>query len=163
MSILQDYIQSVQSGQWARIDPRTCPCKGQGWMLSDLDTWHRCPVHSFEGMAHPEEDQPSDITEFKAWAAKQVAGRTEMLRGLFRQIRAENAKYATYAKGEYLKAVEHRLSAGDLGPATPEAYVCAALDVLGEDMALHAEGCEHDFEDNNNVEEPYEVAHGPRW
>lgn len=39
----------------ANEDPRLCPCGGGGWVLSDWDTWHTCPVHH-NGQQHPEAD-----------------------------------------------------------------------------------------------------------
>jgi len=42
-----------------RIDPRDCPCKGTGYVLTDYDTWEKCSVHHF-GQAKPE---GRDLTE----------------------------------------------------------------------------------------------------
>jgi hypothetical protein len=35
-----------------------CRCHGGGWILSDVDTWHKCPDH-FAGQSYPEDD--SDV------------------------------------------------------------------------------------------------------
>lgn len=44
----------LDSGAWAEIVPAKCPCRG-GWLLSDYDTWHRCPIHG-NGVPHPEDE-----------------------------------------------------------------------------------------------------------
>lgn len=35
-------------------DPDKCACRGSGWVLSQVDTWHACPVRSHAG-PHPED------------------------------------------------------------------------------------------------------------
>jgi hypothetical protein len=50
---LQAYYDEFRRGYWAVSDPDECPCHGRGWALSDVDTWHTCPIH-FEGQLHPE-------------------------------------------------------------------------------------------------------------
>ena len=42
------------------LTPDRCRCHGGGWILSDLDTWHRCPDHYVPGQPHPEDDVPTD-------------------------------------------------------------------------------------------------------
>jgi hypothetical protein len=54
MSELEQYYEAVCTGYWADEDPAHCGCKGRGWMLSELDTWHQCPVHG-AGARHPED------------------------------------------------------------------------------------------------------------
>ena len=53
---LTDTYRELESGMWASVLPSDCPCRGQGWLLSDLDTWHRCPVHG-RGVPHPEDER----------------------------------------------------------------------------------------------------------
>jgi len=66
MSELQAYYDEFRRGLWATSDPEECRCYGRGWALSEVDTWHRCPVH-FEGQLHPEEsDGFEDEDEFLA-------------------------------------------------------------------------------------------------
>lgn len=45
----------LQEGAWANPNPSRCPCQGNGWLLSNFDAWHRCPLHG-EGVPHPEEE-----------------------------------------------------------------------------------------------------------
>ena len=54
MSMLQAIYDTARSGQWADPNPADCPCRN-GWFLSDVDTWHRCPIHG-HGVPHPEDD-----------------------------------------------------------------------------------------------------------
>ena len=39
------YGRQLASGAWAEINPTRCPCHGTGVMLSNLDSWHKCPIH----------------------------------------------------------------------------------------------------------------------
>lgn len=41
--MLQAMFDSAERGDWCEYDANECPCRGRGWMLSDLDTWHACP------------------------------------------------------------------------------------------------------------------------
>jgi hypothetical protein len=42
----EDAVQDLDRGGWAERNPSKCPCKTRGgWLLSDFDTWHRCPLH----------------------------------------------------------------------------------------------------------------------
>lgn len=50
----QIYEMACYTSLWADEDPSRCGCRGKGWMLSDVDTWHQCPVHG-AGVQHPEE------------------------------------------------------------------------------------------------------------
>ena len=73
MSELEQYYEACQAGMFAREDASECGCGGCGWFLSQVDTWHSCPVH-FAGQAHPEDDrddapmgsEPPDAPEDKA-------------------------------------------------------------------------------------------------
>ncbi len=53
MSELQQYYDDFCSGYWADEDPNRCRCGGGGWALSEVDTWHECPIH-YKGQIHPE-------------------------------------------------------------------------------------------------------------
>lgn len=56
------YTEVCQSGSWQREDAERCGCKGSGWWLSELDTWHKCSVHGKANDRHPEEG-PDYVTE----------------------------------------------------------------------------------------------------
>jgi len=72
MSDLQLHYESMTYGYWAEEDPETCPCHGHGWALSEVDTWHKCPVH-FAGQAHPEvlDDEEESAQEFSVQAVQE--------------------------------------------------------------------------------------------
>jgi len=55
MSLTEAY-RELESGAWATHHPSDCPCRGRGWIASDLDTWHRCPIHG-RGVPHPETEE----------------------------------------------------------------------------------------------------------
>jgi hypothetical protein len=48
----QNYFNEMQSGAWADRNPSKCLCGGTGWVNSDLDTLHCCPLHG-AGAPHP--------------------------------------------------------------------------------------------------------------
>lgn len=58
-----DAMRELDSGVWAELNLQACPCRGRGWLHSDFDTYHRCPVHG-AGVPHPEDEE----AEFD-WAA----------------------------------------------------------------------------------------------
>jgi hypothetical protein len=53
---LQSYYDDFRRGYWAVREAEDCPCHGNGWALSDVDTWHTCPIH-YKGQSHPEDDR----------------------------------------------------------------------------------------------------------
>lgn len=63
MSELQHYYQNFCANYWAHPDAEICRCKGRGWVLSEVDTWHECPYH--KGQPHPEDEgrecDPCDV------------------------------------------------------------------------------------------------------
>lgn len=38
-------IRELESGAWARQNPKDCPCLGWGWYRTDYDVSYRCPLH----------------------------------------------------------------------------------------------------------------------
>lgn len=52
----QDEFNEFSRGYWADPDPKLCLCRGSGYALSDLDTWHKCPYHCTPTTRHPEDD-----------------------------------------------------------------------------------------------------------
>ena len=57
MSDAQTYFNEIcrNSTTWSDTDPDLCGCRGGGWWLSQLDTWHKCPNHAPDA-PHPECD-----------------------------------------------------------------------------------------------------------
>lgn len=55
MSELTTYYNEFVLGcGWEREDADECGCRGSGWFLSQVDTWHECPTH-YKGQRHPED------------------------------------------------------------------------------------------------------------
>ena len=54
--MLQEIYNAWCSGMWATEPKEDCPCRGYGWGLSDVDTWHKCPRHN-NGQPHPEDHE----------------------------------------------------------------------------------------------------------
>jgi len=52
---LQSYYNEF-AANFADPDEKVCACRGSGWALSDLDTWHKCPYHCKANTPHPEDD-----------------------------------------------------------------------------------------------------------
>lgn len=64
------HYRNCEAGYFAHPDASQCGCRGSGYYLSQLDTWHECPYHHVAGQAHPEdpgpeeyEAEPADPTE----------------------------------------------------------------------------------------------------
>jgi hypothetical protein len=56
-SELTQYYDHFRAGLAAPqgLSAERCRCRGKGWILSEVDTWHECPDH-FAGQPHPEDD-----------------------------------------------------------------------------------------------------------
>jgi hypothetical protein len=55
-SELTQYYRAFEAdAHMSAEEPATCRCRGGGWLLSDVDTWHACPRH-YSGQPHPEDD-----------------------------------------------------------------------------------------------------------
>lgn len=62
MSEFSQYLESFKTAYWSDENPNNCRCRGSGWVLSELDTWHKCPVH-FKNQIHPEDYYPDVCPE----------------------------------------------------------------------------------------------------
>ena len=62
MSELAAYYEAFRTGYWAEENETVCPCHGSGWALSEVDTWHECPVH-FRGQPSPESHEGFESDE----------------------------------------------------------------------------------------------------
>jgi hypothetical protein len=51
---------ACNSSTWADPEPTACGCRGCGYWLSEVDTWHACPFHNEPGSAHPEDEEHED-------------------------------------------------------------------------------------------------------
>lgn len=59
----QNYYEDFKTGYWADQDAEKCKCRGGGWALSEVDTWHSCPVH-YNGQKHPNDESADDVCEW---------------------------------------------------------------------------------------------------
>jgi hypothetical protein len=57
---LQAYYDSCVAGAWASPYIDECGCRGFGWFLSDVDTWHPCSYHITPYTAHPDVNEGYD-------------------------------------------------------------------------------------------------------
>lgn len=73
MSELQQYYDNFRTGYWAHPDPEKCKCRGSGYALSEVDTWHSCPEHYVPGQPHPEDWDPDPDWDPEAERAKYEA------------------------------------------------------------------------------------------
>lgn len=56
MNEYETYYREVAcNSTWADPDEARCGCRGSGWWLSELDTWHECPVHHRKGQPGPDD------------------------------------------------------------------------------------------------------------
>lgn len=60
---LQSLYNELESGGWSDINPFICECKGSGWLLSDLDTWHKCNTHYSKNIPCREDFDNCDLSE----------------------------------------------------------------------------------------------------
>jgi hypothetical protein len=63
MSELSHYYNEVacNSSTWSHPDKKHCGCRGSGWWLSELDTWHECPYHDGPHPDHDDEGNYDDM------------------------------------------------------------------------------------------------------
>lgn len=62
---MHDIMRELDSGMWAEHNPASCPCHGNGWLHSDWDTLHQCPIHG-RGVPHPEDEEREEEFDFTA-------------------------------------------------------------------------------------------------
>jgi hypothetical protein len=76
MSEYQQYYEAFSVGYWSDPDPAHCGCRGGGWALSEVDTWHRCPQHG-AGVPHPEERHEGVMPEWRKCEDEGIAPEDE--------------------------------------------------------------------------------------
>ncbi len=58
------HYRRCQTGEYfAHPDPSQCGCRGSGYYLSQVDTWHECPFHHIVGQAHPEDLEEFEVSD----------------------------------------------------------------------------------------------------
>jgi hypothetical protein len=114
-------ITDLDSGAWADPDFFECPCRG-GWLLSNYDTWHRCPFHA-EGDGHPDDE----FTEEDAKAAEGYYLR--MARETFKSY---NAQARELGIADFKHKVIDAFFATDADLTRAKRYCIAARSVVTE-------------------------------
>ena len=56
--------EAAERGFWSNPNPSRCGCRGGGWFLSDVDSWHECPYHG--GTPYPEDDYHEEAWDHAA-------------------------------------------------------------------------------------------------
>lgn len=61
MSEIGNYVSEyINTGAWSHPNPKKCGCRGSGWWLSELDSWHLCRFHGKDvngkQIPHPDDD-----------------------------------------------------------------------------------------------------------
>ena len=146
----------MESGRWAEMNPSKCPCNGRGYVLSDFDSWHKCPEHG-DGVLNMEEEEDLPDAEHDAYRAGRVVAKRAMYADAFLYF-ANAALAAGLSKAEVRAAV--RLEAGP-GEHSPAGWVDAADAVAGRlvrdvaERAAHARGysCALEREWDNDARE----------
>lgn len=118
-----DY-QELRGGAWAHLNPSQCPCRGHGWLLSDLDTHHKCPVHG-AGVPHPENEEDHSGFDAKAHTL-----------GIYRRAAAAYRDRFVKAGGTVaeFKALVVKALAGK-GAVTPARWVDIAMEIAEVQVA----------------------------
>lgn len=104
--------ESASTGQFAAHRPDHCGCGGRGWFLSDLDTWHKCPLHYLPVRGvyppHPEDIHP---WHFMSEKERAEAGLTEPPEPPFDSQRHHMLLRTAYLREalEDLERTRHRL------------------------------------------------------
>jgi hypothetical protein len=134
MSSAMEYeYRQMESGAWAEVNPSKCPCRGNGWLLSDLDTWHKCPLHS-AGCSHPDAEELDGEAPETTSEAADDARRLTLYRNAYATFQTRFVKLGAGTAAQFTKAVKARA----LAP-TPEELTNAAELVAGEYEQDHAE------------------------
>jgi hypothetical protein len=55
------YWSAFRAAIWRDEDPAKCGCRGTGYALSEVDTWHECPIHWREGQRHPLDEDDDNV------------------------------------------------------------------------------------------------------
>ena len=120
---MTDIYRQLESGAWADPDYFVCPCRG-GWLLSDFDSFHRCPFHA-EGDRHPEDDSEYTEEEEKMNATYRV----RMARQTFKHY--DRAARELGIEGFKVKVID-AFFATDEGLSREERFCKAAAEVVAK-------------------------------
>lgn len=65
--LTQYYNEFACAGVWASPETSECGCRGSGWFLSEVDTYHRCGFH-YDGQPN-NESSDEEVEAYDAWVA----------------------------------------------------------------------------------------------
>lgn len=121
MNSMELEYRYMESGRWSEMNPSRCPCGGKGYVLSDLDTWHKCSVHG-EGVLDMEAEEDLPDAEREAYVAGRRVAKRAMYADAF--LHFSNAALAAgLSKDEVRAAVRREVGPGEHSQA---AWVDAA-------------------------------------
>jgi len=113
------FNEFCKSGAWFHEDVSECGCKGRGWFLSQLDTWHKCSVHN-DGQPDPEYGTDEE------WEAYEAAKARKAYKALGEKALREFGQFGVTAAGFNSMARGHIEKADP----DPEDWVVAAKLVI---------------------------------
>lgn len=150
--MFESEIRDLESGVWADPNPSQCPCRGHGWLRSDFDTVHECPIHG--GTPHPEDEEAtfdwnahSLRIHRQAW--RDARSRSGMIPWSFRiaveaHVRACNGSRSVLTMREWVdfafEVAEHEWSAGQDERARRMGFSCR-LEASWAAEAAFESGC----------------------
>lgn len=80
---------AIETGWASHPNKKHCNCHGSGWILSDWDTWHKCPLH-YKNQLNPDEWQ-DEQDRLEQWDSADCKQRHEAMIWKAKQI-IKNAK-----------------------------------------------------------------------
>lgn len=90
-------VESCRQVFQIRMNPRSCDCKGSGWLLSQIDTYHPCRLHN-EGASHPEDDHYPSEKESEARRLAQLKRAYTFYADGIRRYGVQNVRDAIYPR-----------------------------------------------------------------
>lgn len=114
-----DVWSELQSGAWAQLNPRYCPCGGRGWFCSDFDTLHQCPVHG--GTPHPDDDDGLAAFDFDQH-------RLQVLRRVYRTFQRRSG----LTQHEFLRLCRQSVVSYNGAQPTPQQWIDIAETISDE-------------------------------
>ena len=123
--------RDLDSGLWAHPNPSRCPCQGNGWILSDYDTWHPCHLHG-KDVPHPEMGEEY----FAPGTSYDFDGHLRTMQVNAYKLFREDARRLGF-KGHFKNACKARLETSE---PTGADWTDAAYEIYDITMADHEDG-----------------------
>jgi hypothetical protein len=74
---------------WAKLDPKLCPCQGSGWAEVDLDVFKECPIHLNEETLMNDREQANRLEE---QIRRDIRVSQSLIKDLKKQIQQEEGR-----------------------------------------------------------------------